>query len=179
VTTSIGAFDATAAVITKHAAPISEQRLHLLLYFGARDYAGLTAAPMFPEPFRPWASGPVVVEVWDLYVRSPERHAISTPLAGDPTKLNVLADGCIASAIERHRLVTDNDLFEQTRNDPAWAEAVEQPLPRPDISVKAMITSAREEARRHPDHDVIVQQWNDMDPKVFQRALSPEPHAQS
>jgi uncharacterized phage-associated protein len=47
--------------------PISEMKLHKLLYFTQRESIIQTGNPMFPEEFLAWRYGPVVTQIRSLY----------------------------------------------------------------------------------------------------------------
>lgn len=46
---------------------IDEMKLHKLLYFSQRESFVILDEPMFPELFKAWKYGPVMLEIRDLY----------------------------------------------------------------------------------------------------------------
>jgi uncharacterized phage-associated protein len=131
--------DIAAAVIERHH-PIDQIKLQKIVYFAAGQYMALTASAMFPEPIEAWAYGPVIYDLYDTYRDFEGKRTIVEPEAGDSSKLNDLAMGCVEWALAKFGEIPSARLIDLGHLERPWRENYASGEPRtviPDVEIIA------------------------------------------
>lgn len=116
-------------------------KLHKLLYYAQGWHLTLVGEPLFREPIKAWANGPVVAELW-----ADEKHGRGRPA---PVRPNDDQLATIDYVVERYGRFTGKDLIRLTHTEGPWRDVSEADDPgaasNPVISHEAL--------RRWFEHD--------------------------
>lgn len=94
---------------------IDEMKLHKLLYFSQRESFVILDEPMFPELFKAWKYGPVMLEIRDLY----RMKSFEEPNNDSLTKYNGVFDFVFSEYAQRNSW----DLSMLTHSEKSWKNA--------------------------------------------------------
>ena len=94
---------------------IDEMKLHKLLYFSQRESFVILDEPMFPELFKAWKYGPVMLEIRDLYRMKSFEEQNNDSL----TKYNGVFDFVFSEYAQRNSW----DLSMLTHSEISWKNA--------------------------------------------------------
>jgi uncharacterized phage-associated protein len=113
---SVSAHD-VADELRRHLPGVGVLKLHKLLYYAQGWHLTLANEPLFREPIKAWANGPVVAELW-----ADEQHERGRP---PPRGLNGDQLATVGYVIERYGRFTGKDLIRLTHSEDPWRDVSE------------------------------------------------------
>lgn len=110
--------DVAAYVLTKQS-PISTMKLQKLCYYSQGWSLAWDSAPIFDEPIRAWANGPVVYE---LFKEHQGRFQVSDWPKGDIGALSDAQRETIDGVVASYGKLTGQQLSDKSHDERPWAE---------------------------------------------------------
>jgi uncharacterized phage-associated protein len=111
-------------------------KLHKLLYYAQGWHLTWIGKPLFREPIKAWANGPVVAQLW-----ADEKHDRGRP---QPEELSENDAAVLDFIVERYGSFTGKDLIRLTHAEDPWRSVSERDDPGamsdPEISHEALLS---------------------------------------
>lgn len=110
-------------------------KLHKLLYYAQGWHLAFTGKPLFREPLKAWANGPVVADLW-----ADEKHERGRPARQE---LGDRALAAVEFVVERYGHLSGRELIRMTHDEDPWRDISESDDPgvaaNPEITEESLL----------------------------------------